>query len=162
MGSGGGDSAVKTILIGVVLALAVGGSAPWWWTSVFKPKPVIPADPIEKKPVAGLGACSDGSTPSGDFHDAAATNGSWDWNCDGQVEKEYTVCENLTRAQCDPNTNAAHGPPGFCSELRAPGGCTPKVASCGLSGYIYPCFYDAADGRCHAGGYETATVMRCR
>jgi hypothetical protein len=96
------------------------------------------------------------------FHNVAASNGSWDWNCDGQTERQWGTCESLTRAQCDPNTNATHGPPGFCSELRKPQGCTPTVAACGTNGWIYPCFYNQADGRCHAGGYETAAVMACR
>ena len=109
-----------------------------------------------------LSACDTGATPSNEFHDAPASNGSWDWNCNGETEREWSPCENLTREQCDPSTNATGAPPGFCTDLRAEGGCPPKIGECGKPGYIYPCFYNAADGRCHAGGYETAQIMRCR
>jgi hypothetical protein len=169
-GSGKSDSVVKTVLVAVLIALAAGGSAPWWWSKLFPPvasKPPVQQDnsqrPAPEPPKHfGLGACASGATPSLEFHDVIAPNGSWDWNCNGQVEREWGPCENLTRAQCDPNTNVTKAPPGFCTELRAPGGCPPKLGECGQSGWIYPCFYNSADGRCHAGGYETATVMRCR
>lgn len=109
-----------------------------------------------------IGACANGDSPSNEFHDAPAPNGSWDWNCNGQVEREFVPCENLTREQCDPNTNFTGVPPGFCSDLRAEGGCLPKIGECGKPGYVYPCFYKPEDGRCHAGGYERAQAMRCR
>jgi hypothetical protein len=177
--SGGGksDSPIRAILVAVVIALIAGSSAPWWWSKIFpaasaprtptidirqSPETKGPATGEEVQRPVGVGACAAGSSPNNEFHDVAASNGSWDWNCNGQVEREWSTCENLTRSQCDPNTNATGAPPGFCSELRAPSGCTPRVAQCGQAGWIYPCFYNPADGRCHAGGYETAAVMRCR
>lgn len=36
-----------------------------------------------------LGPCS--VMPDNTWHKAAAANGSWDWNCDGTVEKQYAV-----------------------------------------------------------------------
>ena len=166
---GDSDSPIKTILVAVVIALIAGGSAPWWWGKVFPTPAPTPALPAVQTPVQpdnpapkGIGACASGASPNNQFHDAPAPNGSWDWNCDGQTEREWGTCENLTRAQCEPNTNATGAPPGFCTELRAAGGCLPKVGECGQSGWIYPCFYNPADGRCHAGGYEKAAVMRCR
>jgi hypothetical protein len=166
MGASGGsksDSAIRTISIAVVIALIAGGSAPWWWARLF-PDPPPPPAPVheEKGPPAGIGACASGESPSQQFHEIPASNGSWDWDCDGQIEREWGPCENLTRAQCDPNTNVTGAPPGFCSELRGVGGCPPKLAECGKPGWIYPCFYNSADGRCHAGGYELAKAMRCR
>ena len=179
------DSIMKSIVVAVVIALLVGGSAPWWWNKLF-PSPsnndgrVTPTPiPVEspqvistpfdsprstQNPTAakGIGACGDGNTPSNEFHNAPASNGSWDWNCDGNVERQWNVCENLSRKDCEPHTNATGAPPGFCTELRAEGGCPPNLGECGKSGWIYPCFYNAEDGRCHAGGYETASVMGCR
>ncbi len=170
-----GDSALRTILVAVVIALIAGGSAPWWWGKLFPPPvhqenlpPRVqqenPPRPVqqENSTPKGIGACASGGSPSNEFRDAPAPNGSWDWNCNGQIERELGTCENLTRAQCDPNTNATGAPPGFCTELRAAGGCLPKIGECGQQGWVYPCFYNPADGRCHAGGYETAKVMRCR
>lgn len=174
------DSAIRTIVIAIVIALIAGGSLPWWWEKIFPPsEPSAPAGNVAPsptptpsptaenstptpKPRRGIGACADGDSPSTAFHDSPAPNGSWDWDCNGQVVREWGVCENLTREQCDPHTNATGAPPGFCSEMRYEGGCTPKVAECGKPGWIYPCFYNAQDGRCHAGGYETAQVMRCK
>lgn len=178
------ESAIKTIVVALVIALIAGGSAPWWWGKLFppsepsanngnftasptpsrEPSPENKSIPATPTPTArrGIGACADGDSPNTAFHDTAAANGSWDWDCNGQVEREFGVCENLTREQCDPHTNATGAPPGFCSEIRSEGGCPPKVAECRKSGYVYPCFYNAQDGRCHAGGYETAQVMRCR
>jgi len=118
--------------------------------------------PVEDARPVGIGACATGAAPSSVFHDTPASNGSWDWNCDGQIEREWGTCEALTREQCDPNTNATGASPGFCSELRGVSGCLPTVAACGTQGWVYPCFYNSADGRCHAGGYETAKVMRCQ
>jgi hypothetical protein len=174
-GNSKSDSILRTVLVAVLIALAAGGSAPWWWNRLFPPAaPTVPAPENSGQPQreatlrperpksGGLGACASGAAPSLQFHDVAAPNGSWDWNCDGQVEREFGTCENLTREQCDPNTNVTKAPPGFCTQLRTAKGCTPNIGQCGQSGWIYPCFYDAADGRCHAGGYETAAVMRCK
>jgi len=36
---GESDSAIRTILIAVVIALIAGGSAPWWWGKVFPTAP---------------------------------------------------------------------------------------------------------------------------
>lgn len=123
--------------------------------------PVPKMTPRSEQP-RGIGACADGRLPSNEWHDAAAPNGSWDWNCNGQIERQWGPCENLRPEQCTPHTNATGAPPGFCTELRAPSGCLPKVGECGQAGWIYPCFYNSADGRCHAGGYELATPMRCK
>jgi hypothetical protein len=156
----------SSVLVAIVVALIAGSSAPWWWEKVFPPsqKGGIAAPDPSPAPLtpAGVGACASGLTASNDFHNASAPNGSWDWNCDGRIERQWGTCEALTREQCDPHTNATGAPPGFCTELRAPGGCAPKLGECGQAGWIYPCFYNPADGRCHAGGYETATTMACR
>jgi hypothetical protein len=146
---GRSEGSLKGIIVAIVVAIAVSGSAPWWWNRVFPDH-------------QGIGACASGAPPDNNFHNAAAPNGSWDWNCDGQIEQAFGSCESLTRQQCDPDTNATNGPPGFCTEIRAVSGCIPKVAECGQAGYIYPCFYNAQDGRCHAGGYETPMTMQCR
>ena len=127
-----------------------------------EPRPSSPNRPVEHPRPVGVGACATGGAPSNVFYDTPASNGSWDWNCNGQTEREWGTCEALTREQCDPNTNATGAPPGFCSALRGVSGCIPKVAACGTQGWVYPCFYSSADGRCHAGGYETAKVMRCK
>lgn len=162
------EGAFRTIVIAVIIALIAGGSAPWWWGKLF-PTPSeeppngngIVHDSPSPQP-KGIGACATGDSPSNEFHDAPASNGSWDWNCDGKTEREWRACENLTREQCDPHTNATGAPPGFCTELRAEGGCPPKIGECGKQGYLYPCFYNSEDGRCHAGGIEQEQVMQCR
>jgi hypothetical protein len=164
------NSAIKAILVAVLIALIAGGSAPWWWGRLFPPPQLNPPNGSEANqnsasppPQAkGIGACGSGDSPNTEFHDAPASNGSWDWNCNGQIEREWGPCENLTRQQCEPHTNATGAPPGFCSNLRGEGGCPPKIGECGKQGYLYLCFYNVEDGRCHAGGYETAQTMRCR
>jgi len=167
--------------IGGLLGTVLAGVLIWWLTvgvhdTVRKPPqsepqppaaaggPTVAASTQAAAPSTppGVGACSAGAKPDDNFHDTAAANGSWDWNCNGQAERQYGTCEALTKEQCDPNTNATHAPPGFCAQVRGPAGCTPTVAACGASGQLYPCFYNPADGRCHAGGYETAAVMRCK
>jgi hypothetical protein len=35
------DSSLQKIAVGVVLALLVGGSAPWWWEKVFPPEHAV-------------------------------------------------------------------------------------------------------------------------
>ena len=159
---------VKTILVAIVIALATGGTAPFWWQYLFPHTQNTISNDGGKQgsgdapKVTGLGVCGAGLPASNQFHDVAGPDNDWDWNCDGEVTREYGSCESLTREQCDPNTNATGKPPGFCSGLRGPLGCSPSVGECGKSGYVYPCFYTPSDGRCHAGGYETATVMRCK
>lgn len=152
--------------IGGIVAAVLTSVLTWWLTQgvsrVAIPPPQPPAGHIVPNTPAGVGACATGAAPDNSFHNAPASNGSWDWNCDGQEEHEWGTCESLTKAQCDPNTNVTKSPPGFCSEIRAAAGCVPKVASCGTSGWVYPCFYNQADGRCHAGGYETAAIVRCK
>ena len=91
-----------------------------------------------------VGACATGASPSNAFRQEPASNGSWDWNCNGKVERQYGACENLSPEQCKPNTNVTGASPGFCSAYRAPDGCKARVAQCGASGYIYPCFFNAA------------------
>jgi len=158
--------AIVTILTAAIGAYAVLNPKPNSVPTLEPPQSsgqAAPSDSTSRTSRSGaIGACASGVSPSNEFHDAPASNGSWDWNCDGQIEREWGPCENLTRQQCEPNTNATGAPPGFCAQLRAEGGCPPKVGECGKEGYIYPCFYNPADGRCHAGGYELAKVMRCR
>ena len=156
----------KAIVVAVVIALATGGSAPFWWQYLFPPKPA--QQPYTQTTIPpgtnnnALGACHSGLSPSNQFHDVSAPGNDWDWNCDGQVTREYQSCENMTRAQCDPNTNVTGKLPGYCDEKRGPMGCPQRVGVCGGSGYLYPCFFTPSDGRCHAGGYETAVVLRCK
>jgi hypothetical protein len=165
---------IRAIVIAVVIALIAGGSAPWWWARLFPTTTEHPSinsgavnsganeNSATPRRAKGVGACASGDSPSNEFHDEPASNGSWDWNCNGRVEREWSPCENLTREQCDPSTNKTGAPPGFCTELRAAAGCPEKIGECGKQGWIYPCFYNASDGRCHAGGYETAQIMRCK
>jgi len=161
--------------IGGLLATVIGGVLIYWLTVGFpswvggKNNSNRYQDDLRQHsdigralPKVGIGACASGASPSNEFHDSPAANGSWDWNCDGQVEREWGTCEALSREQCIPNTNVTGARPGFCPELRGPQGCVPKIGECGQSGWVYPCFLSPADGRCHAGGVETATIMRCR
>lgn len=150
------------VLIGVLTWVFTDGLKGLFEGAHPSPPIAIASPPDQPHKPAGRGACADGSAPDHGFHNVAAANGSWDWDCNGQVETERGACESLARAQCDPNTNVTRASPGFCSQIRGVAGCSPGVAACGTQGYIYPCFYNAADGRCHAGGYETAAVQRCR
>src|SRR6266550_9017754 len=129
-GGGKPDSAIRTIVVAVLIALIAGGSAPWWWGKLFPPP--VPHVDQKNPPPYGIGACASGDSPKTrleglGFHNAPASNGSWDWDCDGQIEREWGPCENLTRVQCDPNTNETGAPPGFCTELRTEGGCLPRL-----------------------------------
>src|SRR6266849_7071814 len=91
-----GDSALRTIVVAVVIALIAGGSAPWWWGKLFPPPvqqenpppPVQQENPPpqvqqENSTPKGIGACAAGGSPSNEFRDAPAPNGSLDWNCNG-------------------------------------------------------------------------------
>jgi hypothetical protein len=157
--------------LGGIAAAVLTGVLTWWLTQGLRfksstPQPV-PADVMEHTPApAGVGACADGASPDHGFHNTPAANGSWDWDCNGTVERQWGACENLG-SQCPPPNSAPRrasvdAPHGFCSELRGPAGCTPQIAECGRSGWTYPCVLSDADGRCHAGWFETATVMACR
>lgn len=155
---------LKLILIPIVIAVLTGGSAPFWWKYIFPPAPAkqsgTGADSQPPFPI-GIGACSTGYLkPSNSFANSPAPNGSWDWNCDGQVTPNYQSCETLSPAQCTPNSNATGSRGGFCADLREKG-CSPAVPKCGKSGYVYPCFIQA-DGACHAGGYPTPVTVGCK
>ena len=66
------EGATQKIVVGVVLALAVGGSAPWWWEKLFPPKHVVMSEllwntnyqdhdiaNIDRPEVNTAGECSD-------------------------------------------------------------------------------------------------------
>ena len=73
-------SSLQTIIVSIVLALAVGGSAPWWWNRVFPdarpvqsptPSPTPspdPSRPLETTPRAYMGPLEGGTNrPAGDL-----------------------------------------------------------------------------------------------
>ncbi len=43
----GTGSVVRQILVALVIALLVGGSAPWWWKELFPQYPSVPQSPID-------------------------------------------------------------------------------------------------------------------
>ena len=104
---------------------------------------------------------SSGNTPDARFHNVQASNGSWDWNCNESIEQQYRHCEDMSPADCNPNTNERRKPGGFCTGSRGVDRCPMSPAACGQNILIYPCFL-AADGRCHAGGYDSSATMGCR
>jgi len=144
--------------MGGLLATIIGGVVIYWLTvgPLFHP--------------AGVGACATGLSKDDAYHSALAPNSSWDWNCNGQEEREWHACEDFPGERCknqplrkvDIDQLTKDDVVGFCTKDRAATGCEPEVAACGQSGKLYPCVYNPEDGRCHAGWFETATTMRCK
>jgi hypothetical protein len=62
---------MQPILVGVVLALLVGTSSPWWWNEIFAPGSSQTREAVPDEPAA-----ADGPGPAADDGAGAATDGT--------------------------------------------------------------------------------------
>jgi hypothetical protein len=103
---------------------------------------------------AGLGACISmgkvacmGTTMAGcsatpgtaddTFHTVAAPNGSWDWNCNNNVDRKYPLaaCESFTAATCpSQGWQPVTGQSGDCGEQLIQQSCSATATGCASSG----------------------------
>jgi hypothetical protein len=59
-----GDSAIKAILVAVVIALLAGGSAPWWWGKLFPSPPTSSDNASKPSPTPSDNTSHESPTPS--------------------------------------------------------------------------------------------------
>lgn len=82
--------------------------------------------------------CSATSTSADEnFHTVAAPNGSWDWNCNNNVDRKYPLaaCESFTAATC-PQYGWAPlpGQSGDCSQMLTQSACSATAGGCVSTG----------------------------
>jgi|SRR5450631_1647067 len=94
----------------------------------------------------GTVACENESTatcsgtagaPDDTFHPAAAPNGSWDWNCNNNVDRQYLLssCESFTTATCPPyGWTPPAGQTGDCGEMLIQRACSTTGSGCASTG----------------------------
>jgi hypothetical protein len=94
----------------------------------------------------GTVVCTDPSTagcsvtpsdPDDSFHTDAAPNGSWDWNCNNNVDRKYKVagCDSFTASTCPSAAYAeAPGTSGDCGEDLTEESCTATSSGCVSTG----------------------------
>ena len=96
--------------------------------------------------VMGTVVCTDPSTaacaatpgqPDDNFHTTAAPNGSWDWNCNNGVDRQYPLksCESAPAGACPP-LGWTPGPGGSsdCGEMLIQRACTSTGSGCASTG----------------------------
>ena len=76
-------------------------------------------------------------SPDETFHTTAAPNGSWDWNCNNNVDRQYPLssCESFTAATCPPQGWAPPaGESGDCGEMLVQSSCSTTPSGCASTG----------------------------
>jgi hypothetical protein len=71
------------------------------------------------------------------FHTTAAPNGSWDWNCNNNVDRKYPLasCESFTAATCpSQGYQPVSGQSGDCGENLIQQSCTATSTGCASTG----------------------------
>jgi hypothetical protein len=71
------------------------------------------------------------------FHTSAAPNGSWDWNCNNNVDRKYPLasCESFTAATCPSlGYQPEPGQSGDCGESLIQQSCSATAAGCASTG----------------------------
>ncbi|HXJ20558.1 MAG TPA: putative metal-binding motif-containing protein [Polyangia bacterium] len=84
---------------------------------------------------AGCSAMQDSADDT--FHTTAAPNGSWDWNCNNNVDRKYPLasCESFTAATCpDQGYQPEPGQSGDCGESLIQQSCTATATGCASTG----------------------------
>jgi hypothetical protein len=75
--------------------------------------------------------------PDDSFHASAAPNGSWDWNCNNSVDRQYPLaaCESFSATAC-PSLGWApvSGQSGDCGQMLLQTSCSVSGSSCVSSG----------------------------
>lgn len=93
----------------------------------------------------GMLTCTNGSAvcpaqpgmPDEDFHPSAAPNGSWDWNCNNNVDRKYPLksCESFGSADCPAQGwDTMPGASGDCGEQLVQRACTATASGCQSTG----------------------------
>ena len=94
---------------------------------------------------AGTTSCSGGSPvcsatagkADDSFHTSAAPNGSWDWNCNNNVDRKYPLaaCESFTGASCPAfGYSPKPGESGDCGQDLVQQACAPSGSGCASTG----------------------------
>jgi hypothetical protein len=87
---------------------------------------------------SGTAVCS--ATPGKadeSFHASAASNGSWDWNCNNNVDRKYPLaaCESFTSANCPAlGWSPKPGESGDCGQDLVQQACSTSGSGCVSSG----------------------------
>ncbi len=72
-------------------------------------------------------------SPDDSYHTTSGNNGSWDWNCNNNVDRRYPLaaCESFTAATC-PSTGWAPvtGQSGDCGEMLVQSSCSATASGC--------------------------------
>jgi len=88
---------------------------------------------------ATTAACSAsaGMPPDSAFHTVAGAGGSWDWNCNNDVDRKYPLaaCESFTAANCPANGWApVAGQSGDCGQMLVQKACSATGSGCASTG----------------------------
>jgi len=76
-------------------------------------------------------------TPDEDFHTSAAPNGSWDWNCNNNVDRKYPLksCDSFGSSDCPAQGwSTMPGASGDCGEQLIQQACAPTGSGCQANG----------------------------
>jgi len=87
---------------------------------------------------ASAAGCSGMSTAADDtFHTVAAPNGSWDWNCNNNIDRKYPLaaCESFTASTCPgQGWKPEPGLAGDCGESLIQQSCSATSTGCASTG----------------------------
>jgi len=86
---------------------------------------------------SAAGCSTTPGAPDDTFHAVAASNGSWDWNCNNNVDRKYPLasCESFTASTCpaqgwSPQTGGS----GDCGEQLLQQACSATASGCSSTG----------------------------
>jgi hypothetical protein len=77
------------------------------------------------------------AAPDDTFHTTAAPNGSWDWNCNNNVDRKYPLaaCESFSAANCPAQGwQPPAGQAGDCGAMLIQQSCTATATGCASTG----------------------------
>jgi len=78
-------------------------------------------------------SASPGTPPDDAFHTVSGTGGSWDWNCNNNIDRKYPLaaCESFTAANCPASGWApVAGGSGDCGEMLLQSSCSATASGC--------------------------------
>jgi hypothetical protein len=77
------------------------------------------------------------TSPDETFHAVAAPNGSWDWNCNNNVDRRYPLaaCDSFSASSCPSlGWSPEPGQSGDCGEMLVQQSCTATASGCQSTG----------------------------
>jgi hypothetical protein len=83
------------------------------------------------------GCSTSPGTPDDSFHAVSGPNGSWDWNCNNNVDRKYPLasCESFTASTCPSlGWSPPPGQSGDCGETLVQQACTASGSACQSTG----------------------------